>query len=235
MPLPGGSRLVACVSTDPVVASGALRLSRPCRGKRMRPASAMSAPSTRSARRARRRRPIDARPTSGARRAGRRIGRGAPVREESAHSCRAAATIATGSAARRIARIIALQRAPQAGCLDAHDRIDLRIEARVAPQRLDADRITLEGCAAPAEGHVDDETQKGAELRRGCGAASFAKDTRASALRASDALWVSRDCGGSVKAIASVSPLETAIHGNIALLPRRPRHGRIAIGTATFL
>jgi hypothetical protein len=46
--------------------------------------------------------------------------------------------------------VIAIDRAPQPRRLDAHDRIDLRIEAGVAAQHLDADRVALQPPAFPA-------------------------------------------------------------------------------------
>ena len=63
-------------------------------------------------------------------------------------------------------RIVACHRAPQAGRLDADDRIDLRIESGIAAERLDADRIALEAGAVAGQRFFDNEAQERAELRR---------------------------------------------------------------------
>ena len=63
-----------------------------------------------------------------------------------------------------LARVVALEGSPQARCLDANDRVDLRVEAGIAPERLHRDRVALEARTATAQGLLDDEAQKGAEL-----------------------------------------------------------------------
>ena len=63
-------------------------------------------------------------------------------------------------------RIVAIDGAPQPCRLDAHDRIELRIEFGVAAQHVDADRIGLDAVALALQHRLDDEAQKRAELRR---------------------------------------------------------------------
>jgi hypothetical protein len=70
--------------------------------------------------------------------------------------------------------VVSLQCAPQPRRLDAHDRIDLRVEAGIAPERLDADRVAFEARGAAAERGYDDVTQERAELGRG--AEAFARE-----------------------------------------------------------
>ena len=56
--------------------------------------------------------------------------------------------------------IVALQPAAQSAGFHAHDRIGLRIEARVAPQDLEGDRVPVQAVGAAPQGFLDHEAQE---------------------------------------------------------------------------
>ena len=75
----------------------------------------------------------------------------------------AAARDVDAEAARSAGReIVALERTPEAARLDAHDRVELRIELRVATEDLGGDRVGLDPGRPSGERLLDDVGQKGA-------------------------------------------------------------------------
>ena len=83
------------------------------------------------------------------------------------------------------ARVIALDRAPQPGRLDPHDRIELRVELGVAAEHLDADGVGLDAVGLAVQHRLDDEAQESAKLRRAAEhvAADHALDRRPDLVR----------------------------------------------------
>lgn len=66
-----------------------------------------------------------------------------------------------------LAAIEAIERAAQPAGLNAHNGIDLRIEFRIASQRLDGNRVRLDVSAIAGQRPSDDELQEGFQLRSG--------------------------------------------------------------------
>ena len=61
--------------------------------------------------------------------------------------------------------IVVLQRPAQPPGLDAHDRVALGVELRVAPEHLHPDRVGLDALGAPGERLLDDVAQEPARPR----------------------------------------------------------------------
>src|SRR5438105_4452792 len=62
--------------------------------------------------------------------------------------------------------IIPIERAAQARCFDAHDRIGLRIEIVAAAERFHRDGVALDAVLLAAQGRLNDVAQERDELRR---------------------------------------------------------------------
>ena len=58
------------------------------------------------------------------------------------------------------AEVVALEAAAEPAGLHAHDRIGLRIEARVAAQNLERDRVRVQAVRATGKGLLDHEAQE---------------------------------------------------------------------------
>jgi hypothetical protein len=54
-----------------------------------------------------------------------------------------------------VGQVVALERAPEPAGLDADDRVELRVELRIAPEDLGRDRIGLDPTGPPREGLLD--------------------------------------------------------------------------------
>ncbi len=63
--------------------------------------------------------------------------------------------------------VVALERTAQPRRLDAHDRVDLRIEILRPPERFHPDGVAFDAAALAAQGRLHDEAQECGELRRG--------------------------------------------------------------------
>ena len=59
-----------------------------------------------------------------------------------------------------VSQVVAFQRAAETAGLDAHDRVELRVELRIAPEDLDRDRIGLDPVGSPRECLLDDISEE---------------------------------------------------------------------------